>query len=258
MSIFLQNSLLFQIKKVGNTIKVAVLVAIWILFTAVLMSRDEKELAFQPISVPPAGEHKSNEKHTIFKKRLQVIILIFLCFVGYDLHELPLEPRIGIYVSGAFADTISNSTNFLFIRPKLLRILNDSGGVTLNTESIGDIFKLPIVENVNNIDRTLQVERAHTFNITTELLEQIKQNGTKLQLDITSNLQISFPINLAYDSTPIDKSRGVIYAGVILFCLYIMIITEIVDRIFAGMIASTFAIATLGKHIFINKCRLHT
>lgn len=120
----------------------------------------------------------------------------------------------------------------------------------LYSENIADMLKIPIIENVNNIDRTHQVQREHTFNIGTELFEQIKQNGAMLQLEITSNLQISFPMNLAYDAMPIDKSQGVIYAGIILFGLYIMIITEIVDRIFAGMIASTMAIATLGKHIF--------
>lgn len=158
-----------------------------------------------------------------------------------------MEPRIGVYVSGAFADAISNSTNFLFIRLKLLRILNESNAIALNTyaESAGEVFKLPIVENVNSIDRTPQVQREHIFNIGTEMFEQIKQNGAMLELEITSNLQVSFPINLACDSTPIDKAQGVIYAGIILFGLYIMIITEIVDRIFAGMIASTVAIATL-------------
>lgn len=159
-----------------------------------------------------------------------------------------MEPRIGVYISGAFADTISNSTNFLYIRPKLLRILNDSNAIVSNTyyaDSAVDVFKLPIVENVNDIDRTPQVHREHIFNIGTDTFEQIKQNGAMLELEIRSNLQVSFPINLACDSTPIDKAQGVIYAGIILFGLYLMIITEIVDRIFAGMIASTLAIATL-------------
>lgn len=169
------------------------------------------------------------------------------CIVGYDLHEPPLEPRIGVYVSGAFADMGSNSTNFLFVRPKLLRILNASTAIAVNAyeDSGGDIFKFPIVENVNDIDKTPQVQREHVFNIGTEMFEQITQNGAKLELEITSNLQVSFPINLACDSTPIDKAQGVIYAAIILFGLYLMIITEIVDRIFAGMIASTLSIATL-------------
>lgn len=176
--------------------------------------------------------------------------MIFLRFkknIGYEVQKLPLEPRLGVTVSGAFADEINNSTNFLFINPKLIRILNESNGVTsnINAESIGDVFKLPIVEDVNDIDQTLQVKRSHTFNIGSELLDQIKENGTVLQLEITSNLQINFPLNLAYDATPIDKSQGVIYAAFILFGLYAMIITEVVDRIFAGMIASTVAIATL-------------
>lgn len=56
-------------KKTGHAIKVAMLVAIWILFTAILMARDEKNIAYQPISIP-AGEQKSNMKqihtHRIF------------------------------------------------------------------------------------------------------------------------------------------------------------------------------------------------
>lgn len=46
-------------KKLRNAIKIALLVTIWISFTVILMAKDEKELAFQPISVP-AGTHKSN------------------------------------------------------------------------------------------------------------------------------------------------------------------------------------------------------
>lgn len=56
-------------KKTGHAIKVAALVAIWILFTAVLMARDEKNLAHQPISIP-AGEQKSNEKQVHEEKKI--------------------------------------------------------------------------------------------------------------------------------------------------------------------------------------------
>lgn len=159
-----------------------------------------------------------------------------------------MESRIGVIVSGAFADEASNSTNFLFIRPQLLRTMNESYGSTssIYTESIADVVKLAIVENLDNIDRAAQVHRAHTFNIGGELFKQIKQNDkTMLQLEMTTNLPISFSMNLAYDPAPIDKNLGVIYAGFILLGLYLMIISEIVDRIFAGMIASTTAIATL-------------
>lgn len=164
------------------------------------------------------------------------------------MHEFPLESRIGVIVSGAFADEISNSTNFLFIRPQLLRTLNGSygSGSSSYMESIADVFKLPIIENLNDIDRAEQVYRTHTFNIATELFEQLKQNNqTKLQIELTTNLPISFSMNLAYDPAPIDKNLGVIYAGFILLGLYLMIISEIVDRIFAGMIASSTSIAVL-------------
>lgn len=60
-------------KKTGHAIKVAVLVAIWVLFTAVLMARDEKNLEYHPISIPVAMQ-KSNvqvhakEKNVFMKK----------------------------------------------------------------------------------------------------------------------------------------------------------------------------------------------
>lgn len=67
--IFYTNSLSFQMKNVGNAIKISALVVIWIVFTATLMSRDEKELAYQPISVP-VGAHKSNGNFYERKKRI--------------------------------------------------------------------------------------------------------------------------------------------------------------------------------------------
>lgn len=50
-------------KKTGHAIKVAVLVAIWVLFTAILMARDEKILAYQPISIPAGGQKSNVQVH---------------------------------------------------------------------------------------------------------------------------------------------------------------------------------------------------
>lgn len=106
------------------------------------------------------------------------------------------------------------------------------------------IYQIPIVTNVDDIDTAKEVRRAHTFQLSPTIWEQLS-NTTALRIRISSNLPVSFPINMVYDPTPIDKTVGVIYAAVVLVGLYVMIIWEVVHRTFAAMIASTMSIALL-------------
>lgn len=107
------------------------------------------------------------------------------------------------------------------------------------------IFQVPIVESIDAIDVSTESRKKHTFHLEPEMWDKIHQNDTLLRLRISSNLPVSFPIDLAYDPTPIDKDLGVIYAAVVLLGLYIMIIWEVVHRTFAAMVASTMSIALL-------------
>lgn len=173
--------------------------------------------------------------------------------LDYNLHEMPIEPRVGIVVYGAFADESSDSGNILEVQVQLISTggtSDDNVIPTMFTEYATDTFKLPIVENIKEIDHTSQVKRSHTFYLTDSFFEHITRNGSMLRFRIASNLKSSFAFNLAYDSSPIDKSLGVIYAAIILLSLYVMIIWEIVDRIFAAILASTVAIAALA---FMNE-----
>lgn len=163
-----------------------------------------------------------------------------------------MESRLGVIVYGAFVDENSNTSNFLYIQVQLLHTQlsdnydYDDGNYSIsNIENDNNILIIPIVENIEDIDRATEVKKTHTFYLDEKMFEQIPQNDTVLRLSIQSNLPVSLPINLAYDPTPIDKSRGVIYAAIVLLGLYIMIIWEVVHRTFAAIIASTTAIAIL-------------
>lgn len=160
-----------------------------------------------------------------------------------------MEPRVGVKVFGAFADENSNTSNFLYIQIQLVHTQSQQLDTTNSSiayiENDKNIFKIPIVEHVDDIDTATEIKRSHTFILDQRMFDQIEQNDTVLQLQISSNLPVSFPINLAYDPTPIDKSLGVIYAAIVLLGLYIMIIWEVVHRTFAAMIASTLSIAIL-------------
>lgn len=108
-----------------------------------------------------------------------------------------------------------------------------------------NVYRIPIVSNIDDIDKSIEVKRKHLFYLEPEIMKDINNNGKQLALKISTNLSISFAIQLSYDLNPIDRSVGVIYAAIVLFGLYIMIIWEIVHRTFAAMVASTMSIALL-------------
>lgn len=164
------------------------------------------------------------------------------------LNERPSEPRLGVTLHGAFVDETSNSTNFLFIQVQLLhKDVNDNA----TRSSLGyivnnfNVYKVPFIQNMEEIDVVPDVKKSHTFELNHEMFEQISLNNTILRLRIHSNLPISTGVRLTYDPTPIDKSLGIIYASIVLLGLYVMIIWEIIHRTFATMIASTMSIALL-------------
>lgn len=169
-------------------------------------------------------------------------------FIGYVVDELPKESRLGVIIFGSFADDNSDTTNFLFVNVQLLHTNfedESSNSSVAYIQNDNNVYKIPIVEDVNDIDTAIELKKSRTFNLDPKMFEQIGKNDTILRLRISSNLPVSFPVNLAVDSTPIDKSVGIIYASVVLFGLYVMIIWEIVHRTFAAMVASTMAIAIL-------------
>ncbi|XP_055320426.1 P protein-like [Sitodiplosis mosellana] len=208
-------------QKVLNVLKILFLLIIWMLSTGILMSKDEKVLKYHQLVIS-VGQNKS-----------------------YMLNEAPLVPRIGVIVRGAFADDNSNTSNFVYIKVQQFITATDTNLDSTLIDNDEMTLKIPIIENISNIDTANEINKFHTFYLDANIFQQIVENITTLRLQITTNLPINFPINLAYDSSPIDKSMGVIYAAAILIGLYIMIIWEIVDRTFAAMLSSTIAIAVL-------------
>ncbi|XP_031621211.1 P protein-like [Contarinia nasturtii] len=210
--------------KLWNLLKIALLTLIWIISTILLMSTDEKVLTYHQLVIP-FGQCKS-----------------------YTLDELPLKSRFGVILRGAFADEASTTRNFLYIQFQQPIVQSEESNKNTSIPSVlynSEVVKIPIIDNISQIDTTKQIQKSHTFYLESNFFENIRENVTNLEVQITTNLPISFPINFAYDPSPIDKSIGVIYATVILIGLYIMIIWELIDRTFAAMIASIVSMAVL-------------
>lgn len=186
------------------------------------------------------------------------IYFIFPHNLDYNINNRPIGLRLGVIVHGAFDEDNTNvSKNFLFIRLQLLHLKYDkpNGDNNLSvattkqsieySENNHVEYRIPIVGDIDQIDVVNETTKFQIIDIAETMLEQLQDKQIVLRLRIRTNLPISLPIRLAYDTTPIDKSVGVIYAAIILLGLYVLIIWEIVHRTFAAMIASTTAIAIL-------------
>lgn len=104
-----------------------------------------------------------------------------------------------------------------------------------------EVYKFPVV-NLTEMDSVKELKRSKTIDL--DLLHHAKllNSSTQLKLNLYTNFDASFPVNFAYDPSPLDKDMGIIYATIILLGLYIMIIWELVHRTFAAIIASTMSI----------------
>lgn len=159
-------------------------------------------------------------------------------------NELPSGARFALLFRGAFDDESSNNTHYLYVRALLVdnRRSNDS------TNSLNDqkyIFSIPISERFGSQMLLTENQKSHIFHIDQAIWFKFLQNTSQLHLHLYTNMPMNFPIDLAYDATPIDKSIGVIYAALLLIGLYVMIIWDIVNRTIAAMFMSTLSIALL-------------
>lgn len=121
-----------------------------------------------------------------------------------------------------------------------LTLHNHDGSV----RNISNIYKFATVEK-NEIDHAKQIKRKEIIHLEESDYDALHQNMSILKVNIYTNLEESFSINLAYDPSPLNKTLGILCATVVLLGLYVLIIWELVHRTFAAMIASTLAIGVL-------------
>lgn len=196
--------------------KMAVLLIAWVMFTLFLMSKNEKVLHYRQLAIP-----RSDIK-------------------TYILEETPLDPRVGLIFKGSFLGEHydNNSTNYMHYYLSL----HYKNGTTVNITDYELYFP---VANLEEMDSVKELKRSKTVHLKYADFDDIREKKAELQLNLHTNFDASFPVNFVYDPSPLDKDMGIIYAAIVLFGLYIMIIWELVHRTFAAIIASTMAIGIL-------------
>lgn len=164
---------------------------------------------------------------------------------------MPINPRLGIILNGAFIDDALNATNFLFVYVQLL-YLNEPNNQTNEpeknrisySENVTSVQVLSLA-GTDSLDTAAENRRVLNFNIGSIDLAKLKNKNTVLRVRLRSNVNTEIPLQMGYDPSPIDTEMGVIYAAILLIGLYVLIIWDIVHRTFAAILASTTSIAIL-------------
>lgn len=215
-----------QIRKYLIWFKIAILLVVWCVFTAFLMSNNEHVDQLSLISVP---RNSSPRVFPIATASLQ---------------------RIGLGLRGPFRLqenelAINASVPLPLLQVQVMRSYFDGEGMEIYIENASQVWQLDVVYP-DLIDATRDTKKQRTFELSpTDPLWLAQANRTELSFEFTSSIEGELPLQLNVDESPIYKRDGVIYAAAVLCGLYVMIIWEIVNRTFAAIIASTLSVGIL-------------
>lgn len=200
--------------------KTGCLVAVWFLTVAFLTSTPEKTLQPRQLAVP------------ISEPRI------------FHFPENPKGTRINASLAGAFEPPYDGlveqnlmRTDYMHRKSKLdQKEIDNYIRVYLqtDTEKILTPPRIFAVVSPQRFDSANTTRVPIMFDIGEDNMEQLKEDGEKIQLVIRSNftktpesLKQEMPLTFIYDIAPINKQIGVIFAAFVLIFLYVLIIWEV-------------------------------
>ncbi|XP_037957755.1 P protein isoform X2 [Teleopsis dalmanni] len=206
-------------------LKISILLVVWCVFTAFLMSTNEHVDELKLITVPKKGSDK------VFPITTSTL------------------NRLGLKLKGSFrlqeVDTAIDKLNPPQLRVHIERSYFNASGYEIHRENVSSLWKLDIVYP-NELDSTKETSKGFIYEIFPINEDWAQQsNFSELNLHFITTIDSEFPLQISLDESPIYKKEGVIYAALVLCGLYVMIIWEIVNRTFAAIIASTLSVGIL-------------
>ncbi|XP_011869854.1 PREDICTED: P protein isoform X1 [Vollenhovia emeryi] len=211
--------------------KLIVLSCCWLLFTTILMFKNERAETMHQVSVS-SRESKN-----------------------YQINERVTSKLISVTMEGPLLPLVKNkeylpanlSTHYLMVWLQLLADgettswLSSTELDNLKLQNVSDVWILPVLpDNLMNLFPDQRRQRTFQVNADSETLSH---SIMFIKLRTSSKSSLSFSI--AYDLSSINADTGIPYAAFILIGLYILIIFEVVHRALAAMLASTMSIAML-------------
>lgn len=201
--------------------KIGCLVFVWIIMVTFLASTPEKVLEKRQLAVP------------IAEPRL------------YNFTKLPRSTRINATLSGAFLPSETTIASLKrqdskqdFISRKPLKPEEKENYIRVYLQShTGNILTSPKIYGVTKpeeFDTSNVTKIVIMFDIGEDNLYALQEENEMLQLVIQSNFtktpeakKLEMPLTFSYDSEPINRQLGVIFAAFCLIFLYALIIWEV-------------------------------
>jgi len=73
------------------------------------------------------------------------------------------------------------------------------------SENVTEMLKFPVV-NTSEVDTAKELKRSKTIVLDYGHYENLAANKSLLRLNLFTNFNLSFPVNFAYDPSPLDSS----------------------------------------------------
>ncbi|XP_018394179.1 PREDICTED: P protein [Cyphomyrmex costatus] len=210
-------------------IKLIILFCSWLLFTMILMFKNERIETMHQLSVS-SRESKN-----------------------YRINEHIISTLISVTMKGPLVPLQKNeqhlpanlSTCYLMVRLQVLvggKINSRLSTTDLkNLKNVSDVWILPVLpENLVTLFPDQKLRK--TFHVKAD--RKTLSQGIMF-INIRTNSKSSLSFSISYDPSSINADIGIPLAAVILIGLYILIIFEVVHRTLAAMLASTMSVATL-------------
>lgn len=162
----------------------------------------------------------------------------------------PSMRQISVDVEGAFLPNYYGnlSSRYLYVWLELVQTRSpanhsnmDSGNIFYR-KKITDRWAIPLPSE-DTIDFVPEVRQRKLFDLMDIDIDIVPQSVICLQFK--TNLEVSFPLSLSFDLSPINPEDGIVCGAGVLLGLYVLIIFEIVHRTLAAMLAATLSVAIL-------------
>ncbi|KAG6454693.1 P protein isoform X2 [Manduca sexta] len=200
---------------VRHYVKMGVLLACWVFFTVVFMMYNEREEIIRNTSVMP-GQIKN-----------------------YVLDDQGDSLSILLTLSGPFLsqqnENFNKTTEDSLSKLEIwLETWDDNNNFNKSQKSV----PWKIILDEQNLDFSEGEPRSSKLK-----LHSLTNSSFAIRMRSTSNQTIAFTMN--YMLNPIDSTTGLIYASLLLFGLYVLIIFEIINRTMASVLLSTTSLGIL-------------
>ncbi|XP_050433638.1 P protein-like isoform X2 [Adelges cooleyi] len=206
------------------------LLCIWVFCTLILMAKQERKADdVHQVTLTP----NQTKTQVIFKNYMPDTSKIQIVLAG------AFVPQYYRYLATHFFNIwVEFETDEDYMNAKRLGLKDEE----IQRRNITEIWSVPIVcESLVEI-----VPEMHHNKIF--MLDHLSTNRTlrgTTRLCMNTTLSTNFPVALAYDLFPINTDYGIIFAALVLIGLYILIISEVVHKAIAAILAATMSIAIL-------------